>query len=297
MNKIYIIISLTITSSITNIFGQSRFPIKPTSEWRINYEFWGTVDPEDHVNGDEEYKYFVNGDTLIHSKSYFKLYKSGMMYLDSPFKYENKYVGAIRDTINKILFIPSKKTQIDTLYDFDLKLSEFFQQIQVYKIDTLDDGRKYFLMDVMNVHCGSQNAIVEGIGWLGGLLEGNSCSGHPGVRGSHLLCYSEDGKSVYTNTVAMDAKETCNNPAVNINHSDQRNIIFYISKQNLNISFCGNMSTEKRIVIYNIIGNVYYNSNCYNLELDIDISCYATGTYFIKVIEANKMTIKKFVKY
>jgi hypothetical protein len=297
MNSHKFTVFVILSICLINVFGQSRFSIKPTSEWRINYEFWGTVDPEDHVNGDEEYKYFINGDTIIDSRNYFKLFKSGVMYLDSPFQYENKYVGAIRDTINIFLFIPAKKTVEDTLYNFDLKKDDFFNQIQVYRIDTLKDGRQYFLMDIMNVHCGSQNAIVEGIGWLGGLLEGNSCSGHPGVRGSHLLCYSEDGKTVYRNTVAMDAKETCSYPSVKVNQILHSNINIYISNYKLDVVFGDNASTEKTVAIFNIIGNNYFKGICRSSKMEVDISCFAKGTYFMRIIEGSKMTTIKFVKY
>ena len=70
----------------------SRFPVTPTSVWRINYEYFCDGEEFTHQSGDQEYKYFVNGDTLIRGKNYFRLYKTGILYLDNPVEIRNKYI-------------------------------------------------------------------------------------------------------------------------------------------------------------------------------------------------------------
>ncbi|HET6559452.1 MAG TPA: hypothetical protein VFG54_19165, partial [Prolixibacteraceae bacterium] len=180
---VVLLLALLLTGSL-GVGAQSRFPIKSTSVWRINYEFpryeWTT-----HANGDEEYKYFIGGDTIVSGITYFKLMKTGVLFLDTPFKIENKYIGAIRDHENKFYFVEDKSSSETLLYDFDAPVGGSIadrdgELRQISEIEVLDNGRKKYLFDFITVHCGSANTVIEGIGWLGGLIEGNSCSGHPG---------------------------------------------------------------------------------------------------------------------
>jgi hypothetical protein len=183
----------------------SRFPVKPGSVWRINYEFSFS---QEHTPGDEVYKYFVNGDSLIGNHSYFKLYKSGILYLETPLQIKNKYIGALRDSASKYYFIPAKAEEEILLYDFDRKVGEtiddgHFGGYTIDNIDTLSDGRRRFQFGIITVHCGSANTVVEGIGWLGGLLEGNSCYAHPGIRGSYAVCYTDSGGGYFLSELAI----------------------------------------------------------------------------------------------
>lgn len=189
------------------LFAQtpSRFPVKPGSVWRINYEYSFS---QEHTPGDEVYKYFVNGDSLIGSRSYFKLYKSGILYLETPLQIKNKYIGALRDSASKYYFVPAKAEEEILLYDFDRKVGEamddgHFGAYTIDNIDTLPDGRRRFQFGIITVHCGSANTVVEGIGWLGGLLEGNSCYAHPGIRGSYAVCYTDSDGGYYLSELAI----------------------------------------------------------------------------------------------
>jgi hypothetical protein len=186
----------------------SRFPIQSGSVWRINYEYSCMGEEFTHESGDSEYKYFMNGDTLIGDRTYFKLYKTGILYLDSPFEIKNKYMGAIRDSADRIFYIEDKSVNEKLIYNFNASIGEPIcndcneKNYPVARIDTLDNGRKMFFIDVITVNCGSANSLIEGIGWLGGLLEGNACYSHPGVRGSYLVCYSEGGIPVYQTEIS-----------------------------------------------------------------------------------------------
>ena len=91
--------------------------------------------------------------------------------------------------------------------------------LQISNIDVLADSRKKYTFNLISVHCGSANTVIEGIGWLGGLLEGNSCSGHPGVRGSYLSCYSEDGIAKYESDIALMYNLSCSDPSTSASHT------------------------------------------------------------------------------
>jgi hypothetical protein len=215
MKKFLSLTILLIVNTGDLLYSQipSRFPVKSSSVWRINYEYSFS---QEHTPGDEVYKYFVNGDSLIGIRTYFKLYKSGILYLETPLQIKNKYIGALRDSANKYYFIPAKAEEENLLYDFDRKVGEaiddgHFGGYTIDNIDTLPDGRRRFKFGIITVHCGSANTVVEGIGWLGGLLEGNSCYAHPGIRGSYAVCYTDSDGGYFLSELAIaNGIQECN---------------------------------------------------------------------------------------
>jgi hypothetical protein len=276
---------------LSNAQQASRFPIKTSSEWRINYEYSCMDVAFSHVNGDEEYKYFVDGDTLIHAVSYYKLYKSGMLYLDSPFRIDHKYMGAIRDSADKYFYIDKQDESEILLYDFSLNLGDSVyikdrdMKFPIDELDTLDDGRKQFVFYIISVNCGSANTIIEGIGWLGGLLEGNSCSGHPGVRGSYLVCYSEDGETKYESGHTRCGETLpCNNDftAIKDPSTIERIEIGVLSDGNIKVMFHGFPLTTYNLEIFNILGSKIYQIRS-DLNEPVDVSRLAKGTYVAKI--------------
>lgn len=281
--------------------AQSRFPIKATSVWRINYEFpryeWTT-----HANGDEEYKYFIGGDTLIGGKQYFKLMKSGVLFLDTPFKVENKYMGAIRDIENKYYFVEKNSESERLLYDFDVTVGGNIPDRDgtlrpVSEIELLDNGRKKFTFDLMTVHCGAANTVIEGIGWLGGLLEGNSCSGHPGVRGAYLVCYSEEGQMVYLSPTAEQYKLPCSDPLTSVRDRMRPALQFSLNANRLNVSLPGTSRGMERAEIYSMLGEKVMDQPLPLLhEYTLDIGFLDQGIYLLKIVSNGKPYVFKFGK-
>jgi hypothetical protein len=283
----------------------SRFPILPTSVWRINYEYSCLGEEFTHESGDQEYKYFVNGDTLIAGRTYFKLYKTGILYLDTPVEVRNKYMGAIRDSANRFYFVEEKLPTEHMIYNFDAKVGESLCpecdgiDYIVGDIVTLENGRKKFYIDVMTVHCGSANALVEGIGWLGGLLEGNACYAHPGIRGSYLLCYSENGTPVYETEESprCGKKLACNNDITSINQSTLPRITPEITlrdNQSLEICFPDGTTGLYNIEIYSVIGQ---KMKQLTLEMpgSVDVSSLGSGTFLLKFSDGQIVSTSKFM--
>ena len=62
--RISLLAILLITLSSSWAQQPSRFPIKPGSVWRINYEYSSSDYFCSHLTGDEEYKYFIDGDMI-----------------------------------------------------------------------------------------------------------------------------------------------------------------------------------------------------------------------------------------
>ncbi|HLN71906.1 MAG TPA: hypothetical protein VK205_01340 [Prolixibacteraceae bacterium] len=280
---------------------QSRFPIKATSVWRVNYEFpryeWST-----HANGDEEYKYFIGGDTLVGGKQYFKLMKSGVLYLDTPFKVVNKYMGAIRDSENKFYFVAKNSERETLLYDFDVPMGEYIPDRdgtlrQVSEIEMLDNGRKKYSFDFMTVHCGAANTVIEGIGWLGGLLEGNSCSGHPGVRGAYLVCYAEEGLQVYQSPTAQQYELSCSDPFTSVEDPLPQGLHFSRNATRINVSLPGTSRGMELAGVYNILGEKVMEQPLPLLqEYSLNIGFLEPGIYVLKILSNGKPFMFKFGK-
>jgi hypothetical protein len=180
----------------------SRFPIQPTSTWRVDSidAMWKIV---------ENTRYFINGDTSIDNKSYFKLYKSGVILFDTPYYYKDSYVGALRDDDNKIYFIKRKKEVETMLFDFNLKTGDTIQSFigkgkKIISVDTIQNGRRafYYAKDHYNL-----SYYIEGIGSNGGLFSAGSSYVfiHSGEMANYLICYSENGELVYQSELGMMA--------------------------------------------------------------------------------------------
>lgn len=301
MKKIILLTLILILAGEFIVDAQSRFPIKTTSVWSINYEYpryeWTT-----HANGDEEYKYFIGGDTIISGKYYFKLLKSGILFLDAPFIIENKYVGAIRDSENKFFFVEKKSDTEILLYDFDANVGnnisgKDYGFYKVSEIEVLPNNRKKYMFDIITVHCGSANTVIEGIGWLGGLLEGNSCSGHPGVRGSYLVCYSEDGIPQYESETAIMYSLSCSGPNTSVNHIQKQDLKFSLSNSILKVSSLNNSAAIEFAEIYNIMGGKMMEERVNSFhEYITDVAYLEKGLYLLKISSNGQPYIFKFIK-
>lgn len=300
-----LILVFILNVSRLNAQEPSRFPILPTSVWRINYEYSCSGEEFTHESGDQEYKYFVNGDTLIAGRTYFKLYKTGILYLDTPVEVRNKYMGAIRDSANRFYFVEEKLPAEHMIYNFDAKVGESLCaecdgiDYMVGDIVTLENGRKKFYIDLITVHCGSANALVEGIGWLGGLLEGNACYSHPGVRGSYLLCYSEKGLPVYEseNGHRCGKKLVCDSDITSIDQPAWQITIPEISLRNnrsLEICFSDGTTGIYEIGIYSILGQKLKQLT---LEMpgSVDVSSLGSGTFLVKISDGHTASTSKFM--
>ncbi|HLO60207.1 MAG TPA: T9SS type A sorting domain-containing protein [Bacteroidales bacterium] len=304
MKKQLLIITVFFLSIVLVQAQQSRFPIKTGSVWRINFEFNNSCDGEVfvHYNGDEEYKYFIDGDTVVGTRTYFKLYKTGIIYLETPFLVTHKYMGAIRDSADRIYYMDKEDDSEKMLYDFTVEVGDTIQveggmEYPVSDITTLPNGRKQYVLDIMTVHCGSANTFIEGIGWLGGLLEGNSCSGHPGVRGSYLVCYSEDGEvkyqteqsRCYQQVACGDIILSPNNPA-----GSKVPVVVIMPGGKMSITLSDQETSMWDIKIFNTSGQLSFYKES-DLSSPIDISMLEKGVYVVKLSNNGISYSSKFV--
>jgi hypothetical protein len=174
--------------------AKSHYPLQSTSAWRVDSvdAMWKIV---------ENIRYFLNDDTLIGNVNYFKLYKSGVAQYNTPFYYDNVYVGALRDENDKIFFIKKKKTVETLLFDFNLNIGDTIKSRigkgkTIIAIDTLQNGRRVFYHARDHYNLGY---FVEGIGSNGGLFSTGSSyiTLHSGEQANYLICYSENDSLVF----------------------------------------------------------------------------------------------------
>ena len=226
----------------------------------------------------------------------------GILFLETPFMIENKYIGAIRDSENKFYFVEKDSETEIVLYDFDAPVGSAIDGndngfYKVSEIETLPDGRKKYLFDFITVHCGSANTVIEGIGWLGGLLEGNSCSGHPGVRGSYLVCYSEDGVKKYESPQAANYELPCADPVTSVTNILKQKLEFSLNNSTLRV-FSPDQSAKIELVeIYNILGSKVMEQKINSFqEYTTDIGFLENGLYLVKISGNQQTAVFKFVR-
>jgi len=249
---------------ILNAQTGSRFPLDETSVWRVDHIRNGVSDENNHGEGDEIYKYFIDGDTVIGSTTYYKIYKTGTSYFDVPFYYEHVYAGALRDADNKFFLVKKDAQEEVLLYDFNATIDDtiqvpyedMFVEKVVSSVDILPDGRKiiHFNPKEPVIGCGDQY-MIEGIGGSGGLPEGPACF-HFWTFDNHLVCYLQSGLLIYHDNNFEFNCEIAGDPA------DRPYIdstcVWRIDKQ-----VTSEVSSDFEKFIYFIVGDTAINAGLY----------------------------------
>jgi hypothetical protein len=281
--------------------GPSRFPVNPLAKWKItniSYEPEGSFQKIT-----EKYEYFIHSDTLINTHNYYKLYKSGVAFYDTPFYFDSVYVGAIRDDDNKIYFLKKNEITEILLLDYNLKLGDIIhsaigKDFIVNFIDTLPDGRKRIWSKPEACGgCCTTILLIEGIGHSGGIMENPPCE-HIGFYGTYLNCFEINGELIFENDMSL---VNCENFFSSIyNFKDEIKIDIYpvpaISK--LTVEWTKLLNNYSMLYIYNISGSLLLaqklplNSN----KIEINLQNLSAGIYIIKIFNKETCISKRFIK-
>ncbi len=283
----------------------SRFPIKTTSEWRINYEVMDS--DTTHTNGDELFTYFIENDTLINTDRYYKLYKTGIAYYDSPFPVNHLYIGAIRDEDNQLFFVEKNSTKEEFLYDFNLEkgdtiLSSIEKGMVVASVEVLDDGRKKINItktDFQRGECMNWNNsyFIEGIGSMGGVLFETPCN-HVGYVENYLMCYKENDTLVYQSSLSPFQ---CDEQTIPLNskvkESGQFSIYPIPASSDLKIDLKNLTGIGSSYAIYDMSGSlILLNTLPQGVNItEFDTRSLMNGIYFIKIFTETACFTQKFV--
>jgi hypothetical protein len=278
----------------------SRFPINPSAKWYITNITFAPQDDNEKIL--EKHEFFINSDTLINSLNYYKLYKSGVAYYDTPFYFESIYVGAIRDVDNKFYFIEKNETTEVLLFDYNLKMGDTIhsktgKNYVVNLIDTLPDGRRRF-WSLPNAcgGCCTTISLIEGIGHSGGIIEDPPCE-HIGFYGYYLNCFLIDGELIYQNDMSLVNCENFYSSLDNLKENGKIVIYPVPASKILTIEFSDLSETSAEIDIFDIAGSTVLSKIIHpNLnKIELNIQSLKKGVYVIRISENNLFVTKKIL--
>jgi hypothetical protein len=314
MKRIQIVCLYVLLFLSTNLFAQNNY-LEDNSNWRINSQCaisscTGQFGP---CIIETDYTYFINGDTIVNSHIYKKLFIHGFVthnwFSPSPvpsccqgayFFYDSiNHVALLRDTLKKIYIIDSLGNPETLLYDFDLTIGDtipltynnYDSTITVIAIDSISVFGLYRKRFELSNNANSQS-LIEGIGHLRGFIEPLNIILECGFD---LICYSISDSAYFPFTT------NCNN---NNQILDIDLLKFQVKlfpnpvDNNINISSESNHLFFSSYNIINAYGqSVLFKNALSTAEINIDVSKFIRGTYFLQLKTSVGETIHKlFVK-
>jgi hypothetical protein len=193
--------------------------IDPESEWRVDYQYAAPDLVYTSKNRD-----FIDGDTIINSIQYFKIYNSGYWYygffpVGELFYFDHLFHGFLREENHKWYTFYENNDAL--LFDFTMNVDDTvfscytFTMGETIIVDSVDSilvdetyrRRLHLYADFGTV----DDYIIEGIGATSGLFENI----YMFEWASNLICYAKDGVSVWG-----ESTEECD-LAVNINENQE----------------------------------------------------------------------------
>jgi hypothetical protein len=160
------------------------------------------------INCGEHYAYIISGDTSVGGQGYHKL---AVPYVNSyggcAVFHSPGYAGCFRQDLGarKVFWLPPGAVDEELLYDFSLHVCDTMAGFS--RLGCSQPASEITLMDSVLIgstyrrqwHCGafpSTNVLIEGIGFISGVLEG-CATGMPDGPFNVLDCFQQDGVSLY----------------------------------------------------------------------------------------------------
>lgn len=275
------------------VIAQNYIPFPDTSaNWNVSW-----TDADCFINSlqDGVFTYYYNGDTVINSNTFHKVFRSGLCiqcchppYLGGL----NGYMGGLRnDSINKkVLWIRPDLTTDEILYNFNIVVGDTLKgwlasicaDATIVSIDSILIGSKYHSR--YNFGGGSCNgALIEGIGSTLGLLEPFKA-----FEGGGVLNCMRNMNNIYF----PDSTGSCGIiDFVSENKFDKNQFILIRSKEKIDIHLDDNFIFDSNfsVSIYDILGRQVFNSQ--NQKYYFSIFVNGLGYYLVKIVNG------KSVKY
>lgn len=244
------------------------------------------------VIADYNFSYYLQGDTIINTLTYHKVYKSaGTAHehcaiggtLNNWYNLNNEYAGSYRqDTaMKRVYFISPFAIQECLLYDFSLNVGDTLNNgctcgnnCIVSSIDTVQIKNNYRKRINFFMSAYSQ---IEGIGSTAGLLEPYI----PFESGGTLICFSQNGQTLYPDTITA-----CYIIIAGVNEIKDSKL-YSISPNPFHTSAILQVSSEcinSELIIYNTIGSKVKQQSIRAESIQINRNDLANGFYFFKII-------------
>ena len=283
--------------------AQSANPyLDSTSTW---YELFGGT--TGIINYKDLNTYFIEGDTIISSTRYYKLYwnqidstwDSFTDSLQSVNIYNHVYQGGLReDSLKRFYFCYQSQTSESLLFDFNLSVGDSLPNMvadygcnmppyTVTSIDTVYLGtqtlRKYhFPPGLFN------KSLYEGIGSSGGLIWfGSLCQAFE--VGGCLIAYKKGLDSLYIN---------CGLGTTGIAEATKKEVVNIFpnpASGYFTITFPGPIK-KGSVEIYNIFGEKVYADKIYSSsQKQINLKNISSGIYFVSVMDNGTGYCRKLI--
>lgn len=251
---------------------------------------------------DDDFQYFLRGDTVVGAQLYNKVYKTGKgntyiagMYTCPPWcgnfqysYYSNTYEGGIRNDVGqkKVYYLPPNATQDTLLYDFDLKLGDtlspswlsFGNPVYVTGVDSILVGGLYHKrFDLSASSFPNEVTIIEGIGGSLGLLSPLFTNVNVSNISNTLLCVTVNQIPVYPDTATVCAFVSINSASNSI--LDYKVLPNPFSNK-LNVIL--NKPGTVRFILYDVTSKEIINEELSNSAI-IPTEQFSKGIYFYEI--------------
>ncbi|HLG02969.1 MAG TPA: T9SS type A sorting domain-containing protein [Bacteroidia bacterium] len=316
--KNLLLILASITTLIANAQTSVYFPFPDSATvWRqYSYRPGNCCCSGYPCLSEDDFVYFLNGDTLIGALVYKKIYQTGngVTHVLGPpncppwcsnneyYYYNNIYSGCIRqDTAQrKVFYMPPGYTQDTLLYEFNLNIGDTLAESwisysplnYVTGIDSiLIDGAYHKCYELSTSSSPYEVALIEGIGGSLGLLSPLFTNQNVSQFCNRLLCVTVNGLSVYPDT------STVCNLITKINEVDN-NLSFSIYPNPLTdiLNIKLNNFTTAEIILYDIASRKLLQQQFTNF-ISLNTEHLAKGIYIYEVRDKNGVCKKgKVVK-
>lgn len=299
------IITLFLLILAGSVFAQQISYLENNPEWRISYgqrisdncvELW-------------EYVEYLDGDTTINGRNYFRVFERGKItegdigpdpnnLCGSNFLF-NHSRGFIRQEGSKFYYLESPQAPEYLMYDFDLDTGDTLpitcimyseHPIVVASVDSIfiqNSFRKVYTLQGEGVWV--TNKLIEGIGFGSGLL-----SNFPEPEFFHtMLCYASDSKTWYP-----DSTSYCELNVSNLRSYEQ--VTFEVfpnpATDNIFLKLPETLKFPASLLIYSNTGQLLKEQIIIGSEL-ISIQDIPTGIYLLRLTDSRNVPYKtKFIK-
>lgn len=235
--------------------------------------------------------YGFQGDTLINSEQWFKLYSSS----DSLFQNDLVYCGLLREQNNKVFYLDTLN-QLDTLYDFSLNVGDsalfeingvYPEWIEVINIDSIQINGDYykrlkFNEPTMNGFDELNEIWIEGIGSIHGTLFPN----FP-IKFSEEMPDSMIVTCTFSNNQQVWQHQSYQNCYVNIvlnlENFELKDFKIYPNPFTDNIYIENICKRQCEITILNNLGQTIKKFQVNNDKQIIDLAELEVGFYYMKI--------------
>jgi hypothetical protein len=274
-----------ILTAQTNVYHP--FP-NSNAVWNVSlryYIFGSTVCKPDDTNVEDNYSYFLKGDTLINSIVYHKMYLSGQrhVYCSGSSKnmewWEpiNQYAGSMRQDLQarKVFFIDPGSHFEDTLYDFSVGIGGKVYHKPCGSIVTGIDSvringsyRKLFIT--------GGRPVIEGLGSIMGLQECDWIEGS-----ARLSCFSINGKTLYPDSGTSCQRITS---ARKVDATIQKFQIYPNPAADRSTVISDRLLRNATVSIMNSIGQIIQSEeNISGISFSLQHGDLAAGLYFVRI--------------